>query len=109
MRQLDQRRVERRGDGRPSQQAGWRCGADVMELRAQFEGMFAAESHRHGRQRILLLLRELSEVLVERHLSVAARSTSSDSGLVQLTSANTPRVIRLSSASFVCVSWQSLE
>src|SRR4030095_2871570 len=31
-----------------------------MELRAQFERLLAAESHRHGRKRILLLLRELS-------------------------------------------------
>ena len=49
----------RRGDGRPPQQAGRRCGADLMERRAQFERLLAAESRRHGRKRILLLLREL--------------------------------------------------
>ena len=50
---------DRRGDGRPSQQAGRWCGADLMERRAQFERLLAAESRRHGRKRILLLLREL--------------------------------------------------
>src|SRR5215208_4127092 len=59
MRQLDQRRGERRGDGWPPQQTGRRCGADLMERRAQFERLLAAESRLHGRQWILLLLREL--------------------------------------------------
>src|ERR1700752_3152315 len=58
MRQLDQRR-QRRGDGRPSQQTGRRYGADLMERRAQFERLLAAESRRHGWKRILLLFREL--------------------------------------------------
>ena len=38
---------------RPSQQAGRRCGADVMERRAQFERLLTAESRGHGRKRNL--------------------------------------------------------
>jgi len=48
-----------RGDGWSSQQAGRWCGADLMELGAQLERLLTAEPRRHGRKRILLLLREL--------------------------------------------------